>query len=321
MSSQKKKTGIVGGAGYTAGELLRILLNHPEVEIGFVQSESHGGEPLWKAHQDLYGVTDILFTPDCPVDSVDVLFLCSGHGKSRSFVEGISSWEGTIIDLSQDFRLKEDGNPFVYGLPEVFKKEIASSKRIANPGCFATALQLSLIPVAQILPSEVHSTGITGSTGAGVKPSETTHFSWRSSNLSVYKPFTHQHLGEVRQTLSYLGFKGDLNFIPVRGDFTRGIMMSSYFDCSLSEEELIETYKEFYKDAMFVDVVPFNPDLKMVVGSNRAVVYPRIYGKKAHVVCMIDNLVKGASGQAVQNMNISQGFPEGEGLALRALRF
>jgi len=236
MSSQKKKTGIVGGAGYTAGELLRILLNHPEVEIGFVQSESHGGEPLWKAHQDLYGVTDILFTPDCPVDSVDVLFLCSGHGKSRSFVEGISSWEGTIIDLSQDFRLKEDGNPFVYGLPEVFKKEIASSKRIANPGCFATALQLSLIPRSADTPfrSPLNRNN-------RIYRSRRKAFRDYAFQLEVIEPFCLQALHPPapwrgKAALSYLGFKGDLNFIPVRGDFTRGIMMSSYFDCSLSEE-------------------------------------------------------------------------------------
>ncbi len=319
------RVGIIGAAGYTAGELLRILLNHPEVEIAFAQSSSHAGEPVWKAHADLVGDTDLTFSADAPAERADVIFLCSGHGKSKAAVAALpESYAGAIIDLSNDFRLAADAGDFVYGLPEAFRRRIREAKHIANPGCFATSIQLALLPMAAAdRLAEIHVTGITGSTGAGQKPSETTHFSWRSSNMSVYKAFTHQHLGEIGETLHTLApsWDGKLNFVPVRGDFTRGIMASVYFDCDLSEEEAVEIYKTYYKDEPFVEVVDFNPDMKMVVGTNKAVVYVRKYGDKLHVISMIDNLVKGASGQAVENMNLVFGLPETTGLKLRALRF
>lgn len=318
------KAGIIGAAGYTAGELSRILLRHPFAELVFAQSSSHAGEPLWTAHQDLVGDTALCFCGEAPLSEADVIFLCSGHGKSKSYVHSIPEYKGAIIDLSNDFRLHADAEDFVYALPEAFKSNILGSRHIANPGCFATAIQLALLPAASKgILSEVHVTGVTGSTGAGQNPSETTHFSWRSSNMSVYKAFTHQHLGEVGETLKTLqpDFCGTVNFVPIRGDFPRGIMVSAYFDCALSEEEAATAYKDYYKDAPFVHVVDFNPDMKMVVGTNKAVLYVRKYGRKLHIISMIDNLVKGASGQAVQNMNLIFGLPETAGLDLKATRF
>ena len=316
------RAGIIGAAGYTAGELLRILLHHPEVEIAFAQSASHPGEEVWKVHEDLFGETPLCFV-DSPDLSVDVLFICSGHGKSKAFVDGIrDSYKGAIIDLSQDFRLKEGCEDFVYGLPEAFLGDIVSNgSHIANPGCFATAIQLSILPMASLVKGDIQVTGITGSTGAGQKPSATTHFSWRSSNLSVYKPFTHQHLLEVGETLSSLGFEGKVNFVPIRGDFPRGILVSTYFASDLDSAEVKKIYSDYYKDSPFVRVAPFNPDLKMVVGTNNAVLYVEKYGEMVHVVSMIDNLLKGASGQAVQNMNIIFGLPQDCGLRLKAQRF
>lgn len=319
------RVGIVGAAGYTAGELLRILANHPAVKVVFAQSTSHAGEPVWSAHQDLLGETDLKFCADAPVEQADVLFLCSGHGRSKGFVHSLpESYHGAVIDLSNDFRLSADAEGFVYGLPEAFRDKIVKARRIANPGCFATSIQLALLPMAKAdrLP-EIHVTGITGSTGAGQAPSETTHFSWRSDNLSVYKAFTHQHLNEIGETLHTLapGFAGQLNFVPVRGDFTRGILVSVYFDCALSEEEAVAVYKDYYKDEPFVHVIDSNPDLKMVVNTNKCVLNVRKYGSKLHVVSIIDNLVKGASGQAVENMNLVFGLPEDTGLHLKATRF
>ncbi|MCF0189875.1 MAG: N-acetyl-gamma-glutamyl-phosphate reductase [Marinilabiliaceae bacterium] len=319
------KVGIIGAAGYTAGELMRILINHPCANILFAQSASHAGEPVWKAHHDLLGETSLVFTAEAPVESVDVIFLCMGHGKSREYVESLpKSFNGKIIDLSQDYRLQETAGDFVYGLPEAFRKDIKSAYHLANPGCFATSIQLALLPIAKVdkLP-EIHVTGVTGSTGAGQKPSETTHFSWRANNMSVYKAFTHQHLLEINETLHRLApsYKGDLNFVPMRGDYPRGIMASVYFDCSLSEEEAVEWYKAYYKDEPFVHVVDFNPDLKMVVNTNKAIIYVKKYGKKLHVISMIDNLIKGASGQATQNMNLMFGLPENTGLNLKPTAF
>jgi len=315
------RAGIIGAAGYTAGELIRILLRHPDVSIVFAQSSSHAGEPVWTAHQDLVGDTDLVFSADAPVEEADVLFLCSGHGKSKGFVASLpDTYKGAIVDLSNDFRLAADAGDFVYGLPEAFRNKIKGARHIANPGCFATAIQLAILPLAASA-GEIHVTGITGSTGAGQNPSGTTHFSWRSSNMSIYKPFTHQHLGEVLETLRSKGFSGELNFVPVRGDFTRGILVSAYFDCALSEEEAQAAYKDYYKDEPFVNVVDFNPDMKMVVGTNKAVVYVRKYGSKVHVISLIDNLIKGASGQAVENMNLVFGLPEKAGLDLKATRF
>ncbi len=319
------KVGIIGAAGYTAGELMRILINHPWADIIFAQSESHAGEPIWKAHHDLIGETKLTFSADAPAGAVDVIFICSGHGKSKDYVHSLpADFDGKIIDLSNDFRLAKDAEDFVYGLPEAFRKEIKEAKRIANPGCFATSIQLALLPMAKADKlGEIHVTGITGSTGAGQKPSETTHFSWRANNMSIYKAFTHQHLGEVNETLKKLAphYEGEMNFVPVRGDFPRGIMSSVYFDCDMSEEEAVELYKSYYKDEPFVNVVDFNPDLKMVVNTNKNVLYVKKYGKKLHVISMIDNLVKGASGQAVENMNLMFGLPENTGLNLKPSGF
>ena len=316
------RVGIVGAAGYTAGELLRILLLHPGAEVVFAQSSSHAGEPVWTAHEDLAGETDLRFCEEVIPSKGDVMFLCSGHGKSKGFVESLGdSYKGSIIDLSNDFRLKADAGDFIYGLPQVNLSKLYGAKHIANPGCFATAIELSLLPLAAKLPSEVHVTGITGSTGAGQKPSGTSHFSWRTSNLSVYKPFTHQHLGEVTEALVDEGFTGKVNFVPVRGDFARGIIVSTYFDSDLTEEQAVSAYRDFYSCDPFIRVVDFNPDLKMVVGTNRAILYVRKYGDKVHVISMIDNLLKGASGQAVENMNISFGLPRTEGLQFKATRF
>ncbi len=334
----KIKVGIIGAAGYTAGELLRILVNHPCAEILFAQSGSHAGEPVWSAHSDLLGETDLRFTavpdfiavPDFPavpelVEGPDVLFLCAGHGKAKPFVKSLpESYKGAIIDLGNDYRLAADAEDFVYGLPEAFRPEIKAAKHIANPGCFATSIQLALLPAAKadILP-EIHVTGITGSTGAGQAPSETTHFSWRSDNLSVYKAFTHQHLAEINETLHTLApsYGGEINFVPVRGDFARGIMSSVYFDCDLDEEQAVALYKDYYKDEPFVHVIDGNPDLKMVVNTNKCVLNVRKHGRKLHVISIIDNLVKGASGQAVQNMNLVFGLPEDTGLHLKGTRF
>jgi len=317
--------GIIGGAGYTAGELIRILLGHPSARIAFVQSSSHSGDPVWKVHQDLVGETDLVFCGEAPMETADVLFLCSGHGKSKGFVDSLpAGFKGAIIDLSNDFRLKADAGDFVYGLPEAFRNQIKCSRHIANPGCFATSIELALLPLAKADKlGEIHVTGITGSTGAGQKPSETTHFSWRVGNMSVYKPFTHQHLGEINETLKSLApsYGGDLSFVPIRGDFARGILASVYMDTDMGEEEARQLYEDYYKEEPFVTVVDFNPDLKMVTGTNKSVLYVRKYGRKLHIVSIIDNLAKGASGQAVENMNLIFGLPETTGLKLKAARF
>ena len=325
----KIKVGIIGAAGYTAGELLRILVNHPFAEVVFAQSGSHAGEPVWAAHADLLGETKLRFSsvPELVEGPAhpDVLFLCSGHGKAKPFVASLpESYKGAIIDLGNDYRLAADAEDFVYGLPEAFKAKIKNAKHIANPGCFATSIQLALLPMASLdrLP-EIHVTGITGSTGAGQAPSETTHFSWRTDNLSIYKAFTHQHLEEVNETLKTLApsYSGEMNFVPVRGDFARGILSSVYFDCDLPEEAAVQIYKDYYKDEPFVHVIDTNPDLKMVVNTNKCVLNVRKHGRKLHVISVIDNLIKGASGQAVQNMNLIFGLPEDTGLHLKATRF
>ena len=322
----KIKVGIIGAAGFTAGELLRILVNHPDVEVVFAQSSSHAGEPLWSAHADLLGETELCFTavPEF-VEGPDVLFLCSGHGKAKPFVKALpESYKGAIIDLGNDYRLAADAEDFVYGLPEAFRDKIRTASHIANPGCFATSIQLALLPMAKAdkLP-EIHITGITGSTGAGQACTPTTHFSWRTDNLSVYKAFTHQHLSEINETLHTLSpsYAGEINFVPVRGDFARGILASVYLDCDLSEEEAVALYKDYYKDEPFVHVIDTDPDLKMVVNTNKCVLGVRKHGKKLHVISVIDNLVKGASGQAVQNMNLVFGLPEDTGLHLKANRY
>lgn len=323
--TDKIRVGIVGAAGYTAGELMRILKGHPDAEITFAQSGSNAGNPVWQVHQDLVGETDMLFCEDADLDNADVIFLCSGHGKSKSYVHSLSgTYTGKIIDLSNDFRLAADAEDFVYGLPEAFKADIVKASHIANPGCFATAMQLALLPLADADElTEIHVTGITGSTGAGQKPSETTHFSWRSDNLSVYKPFTHQHLGEVGETLHRLApsFGGELDFIPIRGCFSRGILVSAYMKTEMPENEAVRLYGDYYSDAPFVNVIDMNPDLKMVTNTNKCMVNVKKYGDKLHIISVIDNLVKGASGQAVQNMNLMFGLPETAGLNLKGNRF
>ena len=323
--NDKIKVGIIGAAGYTAGELLRILKGHPYVEVVFAQSESNAGNPVWQVHQDLIGETEMKFCAEADLSRADVIFICSGHGKSKAFVHTIPGDYGCkIIDLSNDFRLNADAEDFVYGLPEAFKADIRKASRIANPGCFATAMQLALLPMAAADKlTEIHVTGVTGSTGAGQKPSDTTHYSWRADNLSVYKPFTHQHLGEVRETLHRLApsFDGSLDFVPIRGCFTRGILVSAYMKTDLSADDAVKMYNDYYADAPFVNVVDLNPDLKMVTNTNKCVLNVNKYGDNLHIVSVIDNLVKGASGQAVQNMNLVFGLPETAGLNLKGNRF
>ena len=324
--SKKIKAGVIGGAGYTAGELLRILIFHPQVEVTFVNSSSNAGNAVSTVHEGLLGDTDLRFTDALPLDEVDVLFLCSAHGDSRKFMESHDvPQEVRIIDLSTDYRMKSAEHTFIYGLPELNREAIRQARRIANPGCFATAIQLALLPLAAqgLLRDEVHIHAITGSTGAGVKPSATSHFSWRSNNLSVYKAFTHQHLQEIGQSLRQLqpGFDQALNFIPVRGDFARGIFATLYTTCPLSEEEAKALYETYYRDAAFTHVTGLNPDLKQVVNTNKAVVHVEKHSDKLLIISCIDNLLKGASGQAVQNMNLIFGLDEAEGLRLKPTGF
>ncbi|HMQ88668.1 MAG TPA: N-acetyl-gamma-glutamyl-phosphate reductase [Flavilitoribacter sp.] len=325
MSASKIKVGIIGAAGYTAGELLRILLEHPDVAIAFAQSSSNAGAPVWKVHADLAGDTDLVFSDRMP-EEPDVLFLCSGHGKSKTYLAGAGLPDRVkIIDLSADFRIEGDGNDFVYGLPELNKAEIIRANKIANPGCFATAIQLALLPLAKagLLQDEVHINAITGSTGAGQEQTLTSHFSWRQNNISIYKPFQHQHLAEIGQSLRRLqpGFDKNLNFIPVRGNFARGIFASVYTRSDLDENELTDLYTGYYQDAAFTVVTPENPSLKQVVNTNKCIVHIEKHGDKILIVSAIDNLLKGASGQAVQNMNLMFGLSEGAGLRLKAMAF
>ncbi len=318
------KVGIIGGAGYTAGELIRLLINHPAVEIAFVHSTSNAGNLLSDVHGGLVGDTDLRFSESYDLSVVDVLFLCSAHGQSRKF------WEENplpatlkVVDLAQDFRDESCG--YVYGLPEVNRTRISQTVRLANPGCFATAIQLALLPLAAngLLKDEVHITAITGSTGAGVKPGATTHFSWRNDNISVYKAFEHQHLIEICRTLKSLqpSFDSAVNFVPMRGDFARGIFASVYTESDLSAEQAVELYKNYYADAAFTFVAERDIDLKQVVNTNKALVRVAKYGTKLHIVSVIDNLLKGASGQAVQNMNLMFGLDEKLGLNLKPSAF
>ena len=318
------KVGIIGGAGYTAGELIRLLINHPEVEIVFIHSTSNAGNAVSDVHGGLIGESELRFTDSYDLNAVDLLFLCSAHGQSRKFwEENVAPATLKIIDLAQDFRDESCG--YVYGLPEVNRGRIATTSRLANPGCFATAIQLALLPLASagLLTSQVHITAITGSTGAGVKPGATTHFSWRSDNISVYKAFEHQHLIEINRTIKGLqpSFESAINFVPMRGDFARGIFASVYTDCDLTAEQAVALYNDFYADAAFTFAVDRDIDLKQVVNTNKALVRVAKYGDKLHIVSVIDNLLKGASGQAVQNMNIMFGFDEKLGLNLKPSAF
>lgn len=321
-----KKIGIIGGAGYTAGELLRLLLNHPEAEIAFVHSTSNAGKKISEVHGGLLGETDIRFSDEHPLEDIDILFLCSAHGDSKKFWENNTRPEGLkVIDLAQDYRDESEG--YVYGLPEVNLERIKEADSIANPGCFATAIQLSLLPLASkgLLPNhgDINITALTGSTGAGVKPGSTTHFSWRTDNISVYKPFTHQHLKEIKMTLNKLqpDFDSKINFVPVRGDFARGIFAITTLDCNLSQEEVENLYKDFYKEAPFVVVSDGPIDLKQAVNTNKAVINVLVHDGKLLITCAEDNLLKGASGQAVQNMNILCGLDQTTGLKLKPSAF
>ena len=318
------RAGIIGGAGYTAGELIRLLVNHPEVEIAFVHSTSNAGNRLADVHGGLEGDTDMRFCDSYDLAAADVVFLCSAHGQSRLWLAGHEVPAGVrIIDLAQDFRDESEG--FVYGLPELNRERIRRACRVANPGCFATAIQLALLPLAAagLLTDDVHVTAVTGSTGAGVKPSATTHFSWRASNLSVYKAFTHQHLIEIGRNVRLLqpSFDGAVNFVPMRGDFTRGILASLYTACPLAEEELRRLYADYYATAAFTRSVAHDVDLKQAVNTNKALLHTALHDGKAHIVSVLDNLLKGASGQAVQNMNLMFGLPEDMGLNLKASAF
>ncbi len=319
-----KKVGIIGAAGYTGGELLRVLLNHSQVEIAFAFSKSNAGNPLWLVHPDLLGETTLHFSEKANPD-VDVLFLCLGHGESKKFLEENPSFLQTaIIDLSQDFRIKGK-HDFVYGLPEINKNEISHAKHIANPGCFATAIQLALLPLAaaNVLTGDIHISGTTGSTGAGQSLSETSHHSWRNNNYSAYKSFQHQHLSEIGQTLGVLqaGFKGEVNFIPNRGSFTRGIYATIYLDCSMDLRNANELFKEYYLSHPFVHVSEQAIDVKQVVNTNKCLLFLEKHKGKLLIHSAIDNLLKGASGQAVQNMNLMFGLEETTGIKLKAVAF
>jgi N-acetyl-gamma-glutamyl-phosphate reductase len=325
MSAQIK-AGIIGGAGYTGGETVRLLLNHPEVELIFVQSRSQAGKPVTTVHHDLVGETDLRFSEGFSLP-VDVLFLCLSHGESKSLLaENDFNSSTRIIDLGNDFRLgdKAGDREFVYGLPEFQREKIKQANNIANPGCFATTIQLGLLPLAKAgLLAEVHTTGITGSTGAGQKLQDATHFTWRANNVSAYKTLTHQHLGEINQTIKSLqpNFDDAINFVPWRGDFTRGIFVSSVLDCDLSLEEAIQLYKEYYKPHPFTHVADEMIDLKQVVNTNKCLIHLEKIGSKLAIHSTTDNLLKGASGQAVQNMNLMFGLDESVGLKLKGSVF
>ena len=336
------RVGILGAAGYTGGELIRLLLNHPEVEIVFANSESNAGKKVYDVHEGLLGETELEFTSEMPFDKVDVVFFCFGHGKSEAFLKEHSIPANVkIIDLAQDFRIKGD-HDYVYGLPETHRKEIAKCQHLANPGCFATCIQLGLLPLAQagLLTKDISVNAITGSTGAGQKPGATTHFSWRNNNFSVYKLFTHQHLHEICQTLNELkpegaphvvdtldeGYEAEgitVDFIPYRGDFARGIFCTEVvtLETSTAASDIVALYKNFYEQAAFTHYSDKALDLKQVVNTNKALVHVEVFGKKVVITSMIDNLLKGAVGQAVQNMNIMFGLDERAGLNLKASAF
>ncbi len=316
------KAGIIGGGGYTAGELLRLLVHHPEVEVAFIQSESQAGNPVGTVHEDLYHLS-LTFEGETNPSEVDVLFLCAGHGRSKEYLEHAHIFKSlVVIDLSRDFRLDSE---WTYGLPELNRLSIRESNRIANPGCFATAIQLALLPLATagLLQDDVHIHAITGSTGAGQSPQPTTHFSWRQNNVSIYKAFRHQHLGEIRQSLHHLqpDFPARLHFLPIRGNFARGIFASLYTSFDGEEAEAIELYRDYYTEAPFVHLTQENGSLKQVVNTNNCVLHLEKHEDQLLIVSALDNLLKGASGQAVENMNLRFGLPETMGLQLKAMAF
>ncbi len=317
--------GILGAAGYTGGELIRVLLNHPQVKIVFANSESNAGNLVSDVHEGLIGETDLKFTSEMPFDKVDVVFFCFGHGKSEQFLkEHTIPANVKIIDLAQDFRIKGD-HDYIYGLPETHKTAIEACQHLANPGCFATCIQLAILPALKnkLIEGDIHVSGVTGSTGAGQKPGATTHFSWRTDNISLYKTFTHQHLLEINQTVQelYPGYQGRVLFIPQRGCFARGIFVTAVAKCNFPIEEVQRLYADYYRDAAFTHFVTTSPDMKQVVNTNKALVYVEKYEDQLLMVSTIDNLLKGAVGQAVQNMNLMFGIEETAGLQLKASAF
>ena len=316
------KVGVIGAGGYTGGELLRLLAFHPKVVVAFAQSNSQAGKAVATVHDDLFQLKDLYFLANPPL-LADVIFLCMGHGKSSVFMQENVIPNGVkCIDLGNDFRLDPS---FIYGLPELNHEHIKKADRIANPGCFASAIQLALLPFAEnhLLNNSIHIHAITGSTGAGQALSDTTHFSWRSSNISVYKAFDHQHIPEILRSIKQLqpDFNQDVHFIPMRGDFTRGIFASIYFESDLSQADVDGLFSAYYKNHLFTKVTDLNPHLKMVVNTNHCVVQVKKQGKCVHIISVLDNLLKGASGQAVQNMNLMFGYPENEGLNLKSTAF
>ena len=319
------KVGVFGAAGYTGGELIRLLTNHPSAEIVFANSESNAGNKVCEVHEGLYGDCDLQFTSEYAFDKVDVIFLCFGHGKSEAFLQEHSVPDNVkIIDLAQDFRIRGN-HDFVYGLPEIHRDAIIKCSHLANPGCFATAIQLGLLPLAKagLLTHDVSVNAITGSTGAGQKPGSTTHFSWRSDNLSIYKVFTHQHLHEIRQSLTELQGQLDasIDFIPYRGNFTRGIFCTEVVRLDKTDIDAVSLYKAFYQDAAFTHYVDSPLDMKQVVNTNKCLLHIDQFDNKLVITFIIDNLLKGAVGQAVQNMNLMFGLDEKAGLMLKASAF
>ena len=322
----KVRIGILGAAGYTGGELIRVLLNHPQTEIVFANSESNAGNKVYAVHEGLLGETEMEFTDEMPFDQVDVVYFCFGHGKSEAFLkEHTIPAHVKIIDLAQDFRIAAPSHDYVYGLPETHRPQISGCNHLANPGCFATCIQLAMLPALAhgLISGDIHVNGITGSTGAGQKPGATTHYSWRNDNISVYKTFTHQHLLEINQTVQELcpGYDGRVLFIPQRGCFARGIYVTAYAKCDASLEDVQKAYADYYADAAFTHFTTKSPDMKQAVNTNKAVVYVEKYQDQLLMICCIDNLLKGAVGQAVQNMNLMFGLDEKAGLGLKASAF
>jgi N-acetyl-gamma-glutamyl-phosphate reductase len=322
-ADKKINVAIEGAAGYTAGELLRILLFHPQVEVKYLHSDSNAGKLVSSVHKDLLGDTDLVFN-EIDFQDIDVVFLCKGHGQSVKFMnQNTLPAHVKVIDLSTDFR--DESNGFIYGLPEMQRDKISNAQFIANPGCFATSIELALLPLASagLLSKDVHITSITGSTGAGQSPSDTTHFSWRNNNISVYKPFRHQHLKEIEMCINKLQptFKKSVNLVPVRGNFSRGILTSCYTECSVSQSDIEKLYIDFYKNHPFTIISEQNPDLKQVVNTNKCLLHLERIDDKLYILSLIDNLLKGASGQAVQNMNLMFGLDEETGLHLKSIGF
>lgn len=318
--------GIIGGAGYTAGELIRLLINHPETEIVFINSSSNAGHLVTDVHEGLLGETDLVFTDQLPLEDIDVLFFCTAHGDTKKFLDSHDIPEDLkIIDLSMDYRLHFDGNDFIYGLPELNRRSICSAKHIANPGCFATAIQLGLLPLAKnlLLNGDISVNAITGSTGAGVKPKDTSHFSWRNNNISIYKAFEHQHVPEIKQSLTQLqsSFNSAIDFIPYRGDFARGIFATIVVKLNVDIDDLYNIYEEYYIMDSFTHVTRRELDLKQVVNTNKCLIHLEKHGDKLLIVSCIDNLLKGASGTAVHNMNLMFNLEETVGLKLKPSAF